>query len=85
MKIKRGKDKVLTMITDNGIGIPESIKEEIFDMFAHSQRPGTNGEESFGMGLAVSKRIVEAHHGRIWFESSGGHGTTFFVELPLNV
>ena len=85
VKIKRGKDKVLTMITDNGIGIPESIKAEIFDMFTPSQRPGTNGEESFGMGLAVSKRIVEAHHGRIWFESSEGHGTTFFVELPLNV
>jgi signal transduction histidine kinase len=84
VQTRREKDKVLTIIRDNGIGIPESFKKGIFDMFTSSQRKGTNGEESFGIGLAVSKGIIEAHKGRIWFESIEDIGTTFFVELPVH-
>ena len=83
VEMEREKNRVITLIRDNGIGIPESFREHIFDMFTDSQRPGTNGEESFGIGLAVCKSIVEAHHGKIWFESVEGKGTTFFVELPV--
>ncbi|WP_353130447.1 tetratricopeptide repeat-containing sensor histidine kinase [Parapedobacter pyrenivorans] len=75
---------VVISVKDRGIGIPESLGTKIFDMFTEARRPGTDGEQPFGLGLAISKHIVEAHHGRIWFESHPERtpGTTFFVELP---
>lgn len=71
-------------VKDRGIGIPEHLGPKIFDMFTEAKRAGTDGEQPFGLGLAISKHIVEAHGGRIWFESDAvqGSGTTFFVELP---
>ncbi len=70
-------------VEDHGLGIPEEVKDKVFDMFTEARRTGTAGEKSFGMGLAISKQIVQAHGGKIWFESKPGKGTTFFVELPL--
>lgn len=78
-------DVIIISVTDNGIGIPPEMKEEIFDMFTRAKRKGTAGEHSFGLGLAISKQIVEAHKGSIWYESDPGKGTTFFVELPVNI
>lgn len=75
-------DAALIEVEDNGIGIPDGIKDRIFDMFTDAKRPGTSGEESFGLGLAISKQIVEAHGGRLWFESSVDRGTVFRVRLP---
>jgi signal transduction histidine kinase/tetratricopeptide (TPR) repeat protein len=74
---------VLLSVADNGIGIPDDQKELIFEMFTPAKKPGTDGEQPFGLGLSISKRIVDMHNGRIWFESEAGKGTTFFVELPL--
>lgn len=72
-------------VADLGIGIPDDMKEKIFDMFSEAKRPGTAGEQSFGMGLAISKQIVEAHKGKIWFKSTAGAGTVFCVDLPEKV
>ncbi|HTJ11557.1 MAG TPA: tetratricopeptide repeat-containing sensor histidine kinase [Dinghuibacter sp.] len=72
----------LITVTDVGIGIPKDMQQRLFDMFTDARRRGTAGEESFGLGLAISKQIVEAHGGRIWFDSEPGVGTTFLVELP---
>lgn len=69
-------------VQDNGMGIPEKVGKKIFDVMGDSGRPGTAGERSFGLGLAISLQIMEAHEGRIWFESEEGRGTTFFVEFP---
>ncbi len=74
---------VVISVKDHGIGIPEKMHDKIFDMFTEAKRSGTSGEQSFGLGLAISKQIVEAHGGRIWFESRPGDGTTFYVELPV--
>jgi signal transduction histidine kinase len=74
---------VLIKVEDHGIGIPVEMKDKIFDMFTEAKREGTGGEKPFGLGLAISKQIVEAHKGRIWFESAANQGTTFYVELPL--
>jgi signal transduction histidine kinase len=72
------------VVADQGIGIPPEIGLKIFDLFTEARRPGTAGEQSFGLGLAISKQIVEAHGGKLWFESQAGKGTTFFVELPVS-
>ncbi|SDP94627.1 Signal transduction histidine kinase [Mucilaginibacter sp. OK268] len=78
------EDSVLITIEDHGIGIPAEMHDRVFDMFTEAKRPGTAGEQPFGMGLAISKQIVEAHGGHIWFESKQNNGTFFYVELPLN-
>ncbi len=70
-------------VEDQGIGIPEDIKDNIFDMFTISRRAGTAGEQSFGLGLSISRQIVEAHGGAIWYESTPRKGSIFFVELPF--
>lgn len=65
-------------ISDNGVGIPEEYQRKIFRVFQHVHDSRTRGE---GMGLAIVRRIVERHGGRIWFESRAGAGTTFFFTL----
>jgi PAS domain S-box-containing protein len=65
-------------INDNGVGIPEEYQRKIFRVFQHVHDSRTRGE---GMGLAIVRRIVERHGGRIWFESRAGVGTTFFFAL----
>lgn len=80
--IKLEKSNVLIFVADNGIGIPDKDKGAVFDMFTTAKKTGTGGEEAFGLGLSISKRIVENHKGKIWFDSSPGKGTVFYIELP---
>lgn len=75
-------EKLLFSVKDNGIGIPEAIGDKVFDMFTEAKRRGTAGEQPFGIGLAFSKQVVEAHGGEIWFESDGS-GSVFHVRLPI--
>jgi PAS domain S-box-containing protein len=65
-------------VADNGIGIPLEYRAKMFQVFQHVHRAKSRGE---GMGLAIVRRIVERHGGRIWFESTAGVGTTFFFTL----
>jgi signal transduction histidine kinase/Tfp pilus assembly protein PilF len=83
VEIKKGKNDVLIMVKDNGIGIPAPMQGELFNTFSNTRRMGTAGERSFGLGLSICKQIVEAHGGKIWVESVSGKGSAFFVELPL--
>ena len=71
------------MVRDRGIGIPAGYKNQIIDLYTDLGRTGTSGEQSFGMGLSISRQIIQAHNGRLWFESEQGKGTTFYIELPV--
>jgi len=82
IEIQLKKDHILISIADNGIGIPDKDKDNVFEMFTPAKKAGTNGEEPFGLGLSISKRIIEKHDGKIWFKSEPGNGTIFYIELP---
>jgi two-component system sensor histidine kinase VicK len=85
VKVAEVNTKIIIAVKDNGIGIPDKLKDQVFNMFTSAQRPGTSGEKSFGLGLSICRQIMEKHHGRIWFESDTNIGTTFFISLPLSV
>lgn len=66
-------------IRDTGVGIPQGKLTHIFERF---QQLSEEDRRGLGLGLYISKRLVEAHHGRIWAESQVGQGSTFFFTLP---
>jgi PAS domain S-box-containing protein len=72
------KHEAVFFVRDNGIGIDESETEKVFELFYR----GTADGEGNGAGLAIVKRIIEAHGGRIWAESQSGKGTTMCFTLP---
>lgn len=76
-------NKLHCTVTDTGVGIPEKDKEKIFGKLFRASNVRNNVDGN-GFGLYVAKGAIEAQGGKIWFESTEGKGTTFFVELPLN-
>lgn len=79
------EDEVVIDVKDNGMGIPPELQGKIFDPFTSSRRKGTSGEQPFGLGLYISKQIIEAHHGKIWFDTAVGKGSTFYISLPISL
>jgi signal transduction histidine kinase len=73
--------RVVVAVSDTGVGIPETDLEHVFDDFYRADT-GEIREGGAGLGLAISKRIVEAHDGTISVESEVGKGTTFTISLP---
>jgi signal transduction histidine kinase len=78
----KAEDKdVVFSVADTGSGIPPESLSHIFDRFWQaSKRAGRLGA---GLGLPITKGIIEAHEGRIWVESAPGHGSAFFFTVPI--
>ena len=74
---------VVIAIKDNGIGIPEKLKEKIFERYYRIHRGRSTDVHGFGIGLSYVKQVIEAHEGVIRVESEVGVGTTFTVMIPL--
>lgn len=74
------QNETLFFVLDNGLGIDARYHEKVFGLFDRLE----HDEEGTGIGLALVKRIIELHNGRIWVESAGkGQGSTFYFTLPL--
>jgi len=76
---RRKDDYIVHEIRDTGMGIPKDKIERVFDEF-YQVETGKHG--GAGLGLAITKRLVEAHGGKIWVESQLGKGTTFYFTIP---
>ncbi len=77
-----GGDSVSVKLSDTGCGIPDQDLPHIFDRFYRSRKPGTRSDDGAGLGLAIARRILELHGGRIEAASGYRSGTTFTFELP---
>jgi len=77
--------KFQIQVKDTGIGVPEDKLEHIFESFSQVDTSTTRKAGGTGLGLPISRRLVELHGGRLWAESTGvaGEGTTMFIELPV--
>jgi signal transduction histidine kinase len=83
LQVEQNEKGVLISVQDQGIGIPESYQDKIFQSFTSLKRNGTKGELAYGLGLSIVKEIIEAQHGQIWYISTEGKGSTFYIQLPV--
>lgn len=82
VKVERKKQEALIRVNDQGRGIEEKDLHKIFERYERAA--SRNDPSGLGLGLYISKEIVEAHGGKIWVESNPEHGTTFFISIPLS-
>lgn len=81
--VRRAGNKVIIKVRDHGRGIAKNQIKYIFDPFYRTPEAEKSSQRGLGLGLAITKDIVERHNGRIWCESEPNKGSTFCVELPL--
>jgi len=79
----RQDDTVILSVQDYGVGIRKQDREKIFSRFYRVGEELSQNVKGSGIGLAIVKQIVEAHHGEITVESSPGKGSKFSVKLPV--
>lgn len=83
VSVTKREDHVLFSVKDNGVGIPEDKQHELFKKFYQIDKSLTRQAGGSGLGLTISKGIVESHAGKIWFESKPGAGSTFYFSIPV--
>jgi len=81
--LKYVKKEIEFSIKDTGIGIPKDQQERVFTKFFRGANVMRMATEGTGLGLFITKNIIEAHGGKIWFESEEGKGTTFYFTIPV--
>lgn len=82
IEINSSQTSVILRIRDEGPGLTEDDKYKIFQKFQRLSAQPTDGEHSTGLGLSIVKKYTELMHGRIWYESETGKGTSFYLEFP---
>lgn len=83
VSIVADKSNVKVSVRDSGIGIAENEQKHMFEKFYRVNRSATSEIGGTGLGLFIARNLVELYGGRIWVESSPGHGSTFYFTLPL--
>ncbi|MDI6882934.1 MAG: ATP-binding protein [Patescibacteria group bacterium] len=83
LKFNKEKKEVQFSVKDTGIGIPQSQQKRVFTRFFRAATAIRAETEGTGLGLFIAKNIIEAHEGKIWFESAEGKGSNFYFTLPV--
>lgn len=83
VSLELGKKEIKFSIKDTGVGIPKDQQERVFTKFFRGANVMRMATEGTGLGLFIVKNIIEAHRGKIWFESEEGRGTTFYFTIPV--
>lgn len=83
LSIQRAEEGIQISVADTGVGISEEYFDSIFEKFFQVDDSSTREFSGSGLGLAICRAIVQAHHGRIWLESTLHKGSTFYVILPF--
>jgi signal transduction histidine kinase len=83
VKARRDADNIIVAVHDTGIGIAAEDQAAVFEEFRQVGRHYTNKQEGTGLGLALTRKFVELHGGRIWLESEPGKGSTFTFTIPI--
>jgi signal transduction histidine kinase len=83
IKVSSSNNQVRISIADSGPGIPLDYQNKIFEKFTQADSSDTRRVGGTGLGLTISKEIIEKHGGSITFESTPDHGTTFYLFLPI--
>ncbi len=81
VRLQAHEGRVRLVVQDTGLGIPAKLQPHVFDKFSAASRPGLYGDTTTGLGLFITKQIVEMHEGQIWLESAENEGTTFYIDL----
>ncbi len=81
--LERREKEIRIEISDNGLGIPYEEQRKVFSKFFRGKNILQIDTTGSGLGLYIAKSIIEAHNGRIWFESEENKGTTFYFTLPI--
>ena len=84
VRLRREGDDLVFSVSDTGPGIPHEARGRIFEPFSQVDGSIRRRFGGSGLGLAISKRFVEMHGGKIWYESEEGRGTTFHFSLPIH-
>jgi signal transduction histidine kinase len=78
LDLRREADNAVLSIRDQGHGIPEEVRDKVFNLYFTTKKGGS------GIGLAMAYRVVQLHHGSLEFDSVAGEGTTFYLRFPLS-
>ena len=84
VSVEERNDQLITAVADRGIGIPTDELAQVFERFHRGRQVSSTNYGGLGLGLYITKQIVERHSGSIWVESREGAGTTFFFSLPVS-
>ncbi len=84
VKVYEENSQIIFEVSDNGVGIPESIQPHVFDRFYRGQQKAVAHVTGSGLGLSLVKTIVDNHQGRVWLDSQENAGSTFYVSVPVN-
>ncbi len=76
-------NQLVTVIADDGLGIPEDQKEHMFEKFFRVEHEDRKSVTGTGLGMYITKQYIEQMQGKLWYESTHGHGTKFYFSLPV--